>query len=165
MLVSEVVEESFAQTWSGTGEPSVLQYQDTRGSGQTVIGAINIQTIKSFYSICETTNKENVQEFLRKFVVYLDHNKIRPANVVMVLDNHRAHHSNIVRDFCQLKKIYLLFTARYSSPLNAIEHIWAAMKIRWNRFLAGCDGIYDHKHMERDLLRISNEINITPKLA
>ena len=69
-----------------------------------------------------------------------------------------------MKQYCSDKGIELLFTARYSSPLNAIEHVWAAVKLRWRKFLSAKDSKYNHKLIKNDLLNIIQDVKVTPKL-
>ena len=65
-----------------------------RGSNLTIIGAITSKKDKIYHEIYNSTNIDNFKDFLIK----LD-NEIELKDKVIVLDNHRAHHSNIITNF------------------------------------------------------------------
>lgn len=119
---------------------------------------------KSFYECYRRTNKESVVDFFTKVVSYLKKGRITRRNVVIVLDNHSAHKSIVVRELCARHKITLLFTARYSSPLNPIEHIWSAVKSRWKKFLASKTDKYVEDNMPADITRVARQVQVSRRL-
>ena len=57
------------------------------------------------------------------------------ASSVLVLDNHRAHYSHVVSEYCEKVGLDLLFLPPYASELNPIELVWAQFKRRWSNEL------------------------------
>ena len=59
------------------------------------MGAISSgNTGKLYYDFYETTNKENVSHFIDGLRQSIGHNE----RICLVLDNHSAHHSYLIRD-------------------------------------------------------------------
>ena len=48
-------------------------------------------------------------------------------------DNQSSHKSQSTRQFLEAHNIRFLFLPPYSSPLNPIEHVWAAFKTLWRK--------------------------------
>ena len=69
--------------------------------------------------------KESVIVFLREIISNL---QVPIEDVVIVLDNHGAHKSHLVRDFVAEQNLRLLFLPSYSSVLNPIERVWSWTK-------------------------------------
>ena len=70
-----------------------------------------------------------------------------------------------MQDFLREQRIIVEFLPSYSSALNGIEHCWAALKSAWMKLLATYTTNYDRDaHIERDILRLCSELNVTPRL-
>ena len=113
-----------------------------------MIGALFMKEESLRYSFAESTNKGAFLEFLQKrvhqFVKY-------PRSTVLVLDNHRAHHSKLVTDWLQEKQYVISFLPPYSSELNPIETVWCLMKHEWGKRLLTQD-------MEEQLMKINRPL-------
>ena len=79
------------------------------------------------------------------------------SEIIVVLDNHTAHRSHLIRDFTQGKGLTLLFLPAYSSSLNPIERLWALVKHKWAKQLAGLTRTYNNSQMQGDLSRMFEE--------
>ena len=55
----------------------------------TVYGAITYYSQQFFYMTCDTTNKENLMNFMEMLLT----SNLKLHKSIMVLDNHRAHTS------------------------------------------------------------------------
>ena len=84
--------------------------------------------------LANTTNKETVEAFLGS----LGH-RFNLKGSVMVLDNHRAHCSDAVREASKGLRVELLFLPSASSAFNPIETLWAQVKRSWRNTLLKCD--------------------------
>jgi len=88
--------------------------------------------------------------------------KIRSAKIdrriVIVLDNHAAHRSKLLRAFFEREDVVPLFTPPYSSPLNAIEHAWAVTKREWATQMARITKVYDKNKFETDLALVTERV-------
>lgn len=97
-----------------------------------MIGALFLKDARLRYTLAKSTNKEDFLTFLQKkihpFIKY-------PRSTVLVMDNHRAHHSKVVVKWLQEKQYVMAFLPPYSSELNPIEHIWSVMKNEWGKVL------------------------------
>ena len=57
-------------------------------------------------------------------------------DVVIVADNQSSHNFESTKRFLEEHEINILFLPPYSSPLNPIEHVWAAFKTLWRKRMA-----------------------------
>ena len=84
------------------------------------------------YSFGHSTNKVEFLIFLETKIMPL----IRyPRATLLVLDNHRAHHSGLVSEWLEEKGLNTLFLPPYSSELNPVEPVWALLKREWGNHL------------------------------
>lgn len=88
-----------------------------------------------YYYVCEATNSITFCEFLNKLRRYIRKKKTA-KKVMLIFDNHRAHHSNMAEEVIDDLDLDVMFLPPYSSPLNSIETLWAILKRNWkNRML------------------------------
>jgi transposase len=96
----------------------------------TIIGAISQEMKIVFHHVTYSTNKETVEDFYKKF-----HRKFKLKEKVIVMDNHRAHGANVVRDFLDENEAIIEFLPPCSSYFNPIETVWAWVKGKWKNSL------------------------------
>jgi len=126
------IDESSTDLWDKRGKiwqpkdsilPMVIQKSRDRGKSITIIGGISLQLKGMYFHLAETTNKETVENFFKKF-----HNKVDLSDKVIVMDNHAAHLSQEVQDFLDSKGIKVLKLPPCSSYFNPIETVWSWVK-------------------------------------
>jgi transposase len=83
-----------------------------------------------------SVNKHQFIEYLKQLRADAGH-----GTFTLCLDNMRAHHSHLVREYCESNGIKLLFTPPYSSEYAPIERLWALAKVIFRREL-----LQDDKH-------------------
>ena len=133
------IDETSSHLWDHRGR--VWQPQDdaifiyrpaTRGHSVTIIAGLSSDGGKLRWQLSKSTNKEDFLLFLKTkvhpFVKY-------PRSTVLILDNHRAHHSHIVTAWLEKENYIVHFLPPYSSELNPIETVWALLKRRWGKML------------------------------
>jgi len=103
--------------------PMAYTLPKVRGSNVTIIGAITSLSEKIFYHIGETTNKDEVNAFFDKM-----DSQIGLKDKVIVMDNHPAHHSHLIREYLEAIEAKILFLPPSSSYFNPIETIWSWLK-------------------------------------
>ena len=74
------------------------------------------------------TNSIEVQEFLEEMFDELKKQKRNSHKIVLVMDNHAAHHSKMVECYLKSQDTELFFLPVYSSPLNSKEKVWSYIK-------------------------------------
>ena len=89
------------------------------------MGAISSHDDGLYYCIAGSTNTDSVYSFMQ----YLS-TEIVLNNSVMVLDNHRAHHSHRVVQLLRDLGVTVLFLPPSTSYFNAIEFVWRYFKNR-----------------------------------
>ena len=60
--------------------------------------------------------------------------------------------------------IKILFLPPYSSPLNPIEHVWAAFKTLWRNRMARTMSKVPQENLEQLVNKVMDEVQTTPKL-
>ena len=115
--------------WTRRINPVRMFLNEKRGKGITIMGAIGHKLPTGVFGLARSTNKEQVCEFLKKLrgVVSPDVSKPR-EKIVLVLDNHRSHGTEMVRDLAHGLRIELLFLPPYCPELNSIESLWSVFK-------------------------------------
>ena len=79
-----------------------------------------------YHRIGECTNRKIVYEFF--FSMAQAHNL---KHSVIVLDNHKSHHTPDIQELCFELGCELLYLPSASSVLNPVEVLWAIIKHRW----------------------------------
>ena len=124
------------RNWMSRSAPMKVTLCKDRGCGLTIFGAISNKRPELKYLIAKSTNKEDTVNFFEK----LKREWEGFWNVIVVMDNHRAHHSNIVQDLLNKDGVDLMFLPPISSPLNPIEKVWSCLKHHWTRRLTELNG-------------------------
>jgi len=117
--------ETKSKLWQpkNTKLPMVYTLPKKRDSNVTIIGAITNKRNKIYFTISNSTNKENVLAFFSHL-----NKEIGLKNKVIIMDNHPAHHSKVVSNFILSKGGETLFMPPISSYFNPIETIWSWLK-------------------------------------
>ena len=100
-----------------------IQLNKARGHSVTLLGAISNRWDSVRYIKAKKTNTVNVLLWLESIEGFID-----PEGAVMVIDNHRSHHSKAVAAKVSELKIQMLFLPPTASELNSIELIWGFFK-------------------------------------
>ena len=81
-------------------------------------------------------------DFFRKLRQVMTPNPMTPKaqtkRLVVVLDNHRAHVTEEVKNLCSQLNIELLFLPPYCPELNSIESLWSIVKSNIKQKLVSC---------------------------
>lgn len=94
----------------------------SRGGNISVISAVRLSGVVGWYAYDGAVNKERCVGFLESIADLL-----QPGDVV-VLDNVRFHHSDVVLDVISKAGATPLFIAPYHPELNAIEEVFSFVK-------------------------------------
>ena len=135
------------KVWQPNDDSIFIHRPSTRGHSVTIIAGLSSNGGVLQWQISRSTNKEDFLHFLKSkvhpFVKY-------PRSTVLVMDNHRAHHSLVVSKWLQEKSYIVHFLPPYSSELNPIETVWALLKQQWGKTLTS-------QGFEDKMLKISNQ--------
>jgi len=87
-----------------------------------LFGAVNIRTGRFVHQFEKKFNAMTFLSFLKKLLK----RSARNCRVVVILDNAKYHHANLLKPFLQKnrKRIKLEFLPPYSPELNPIERVW-----------------------------------------
>jgi hypothetical protein len=80
------------KSWSGTAEAPYNPMQNNRGRGISVMGALDMNSLDSYYQTIVKTKTEYCIDFFTNFFKFLKDKKDKKfrslTTVVLVLDNH-----------------------------------------------------------------------------
>lgn len=113
------------------------------------------ENFRFVYSITNRTCKETIKDFLSKM---LSEAPVPVNQIICVADNHSAHKSHMVRDYCNERGLELYFLPPMSSPLNPIEKVWSIFKRLFSKHIAGIT-------VKIDLPALENHIRIVLELV
>jgi transposase len=111
------------------GERSVVVLPNSKGPNLNIIGAITSTGLIHWERQRGSFKMANCNDWLRRCLLSCIASGIQPHNIVVVIDNAPAH--------SQTEAVFLeapfhggqiLRLAPYSAMLNAIEHVWSAVK-------------------------------------
>lgn len=107
------------------------------------------------YIIRPTTNSDNVLQFMKFLSTSTDLD-----GAVILMDNHAAHHSNVVKEFCDEEKLFRLFQPPSSSEFNPVEKLWAVLKKRWREEITKRDPLLrtNTGWMQTQIIAICSEV-------
>lgn len=88
----------------------------------TIIGAITGEG-SFYYQAAASTNTESALAFLEHL-----NGLMCLKGHVMIMDNHRAHYSNLFKDRVHELGLHVLFLPPTTSMFNPIETVWALVK-------------------------------------
>lgn len=119
------------KTWQleGTQLSATIHAQQQR---LTLYGAIGACIDEQVLMIGQSTNAEEFCDFLELLIASVTRS-YSGSTPVLALDNHRAHHATRTRRHLEHFRVYWL--PPYSSPLNAIERLWAVVKRQYRQHL------------------------------
>ena len=98
----------------------------------TVIGAIGECIGGGLFKTAKSTNAEECLKFFKEVVGVIRPKGLRPY---LVLDNHSAHRTRVVRDYLE-SHFNVLYLPVASSEFNSIERAWAVGKQKFKQRVA-----------------------------
>lgn len=115
--------QAIMKTWFAKGEQRIIK---TYGKHLSVklTGIINYETGEVYVQESEEFNAKTFLSFL-KYVL----KKYPEGKIVMVLDNSKVHHADMLKEFLEANtRLQLMFLPPYSPKLNVIEGLWGWLK-------------------------------------
>ena len=68
----------------------MVPYQGERGANLTLYGAINVDSLLSYYQVFQKTDQFNMEEFVEQFADFARRTIRRVQTVVLVVDGHKV---------------------------------------------------------------------------
>jgi len=99
-----------------------------RGRNISLISLLSCNQITNFKLIDGAYNTEKLKEFLEESWA----SQSLQQNDILVMDNVRFHHSNIVKNWCEQKHLIIKYLPPYSPDLNPIENVFSTIKSRYS---------------------------------
>ncbi len=116
--------QAVQKTWFIKGQQKKIPTYG-KHSGVKLMGVLNYET-GSIY--CEEHEKYDAEVFLQFLTNVLS--QYQTGKIVIVLDNAKIHHANLIQPFLDQNKarLTLVFLPPYSPNLNLIEGLWGWLK-------------------------------------
>lgn len=105
------------RSWTGLDNPVTLPLQSKRGHSKTMLAACGGDPFQVIYTVADRTNSLTVMGFLDHFVTELTDAE-KQKGVVIVTDNHSAHHSKVTKERMLTHGLEFKFLPAYSSVLK-----------------------------------------------
>jgi putative transposase len=110
-------------SWFPKGEQRIIPTYG-KHTGAKLVGVLDYATGAVYVEEHERYDAKVFLAFLKNVLIRYSKGKI-----VMVLDNARIHHANLVKEFLAANpRLYLMFLPPYSPKLNLIEGLWGWLK-------------------------------------
>ena len=140
-------------TWMPKDRSIKLRLAEQRESGVTVFGCCITNSERFLHRIYQNgTTKENTLDFLTHVKTTLGDESF--ANMVVVLDRHPSHKSNMVKEFLQESGATMLMLPAASSPLNNVEISWSILKRHYEQELFKNNGMMKRNQLESTITAI-----------
>lgn len=116
--------QAIARTWFPKGKQRIIPTYG-KHHGVKLIGTLDYESGEVF---CAHATHYDAEQFLAFLQAVLEH--YPNQKIVMVLDNARIHHANLIQPFLQQNKaiLELVFLPPYSPQFNPIEGLWGWLK-------------------------------------
>jgi transposase len=115
--------QAIMKSWFPKGEQRIIPTYG-KHTGAKLVGILDYETGEVYVEEHEKYDAKVFLSFLENVLVRYPKGKI-----VMVLDNARIHHANLLKEFlASNSRLSLMFLPPYSPKLNLIEGLWGWLK-------------------------------------
>lgn len=115
--------QAIQKTWFMKGKQRIIQTYG-KHEGVKLLGILNYETGEVYVEDHKSYDAQVFKSFLSHVL-----KKYPSGDIVMILDNARIHHANLLTDFLQENpRLHLEFLPPYSPNLNLIEELWGWLK-------------------------------------
>lgn len=116
--------QAIQKTWFVKGQQRIIPTYG-KHHGVKLLGVLNYETGHVYCIEEEKYDAQVFMKFLQSVLLQYPTGKI-----VMILDNARIHHANLIQPFLEENKhrLELVFLPPYSPKLNLIEGLWGWLK-------------------------------------
>lgn len=116
--------QAICKSWFPKGEQRIIPTYG-KHEGAKLVGVLNYETGEVFVEEHSKYDAEVFLSFLKSVLLKYPNGKI-----VMILDNAKIHHANLLKDFLveNQHRLSLKFLPPYSPKLNIIEGLWGWLK-------------------------------------
>lgn len=113
--------------YAPVGANAIQTVPTNRGRNLSVLVAITVHGVLSFGMQQNAYNTESMLEWINEFFIPYIENK----NPIVIMDNARFHHANVVRNTLTNAGCNVLYLPPYSPQLNPIEEVFSMVKARY----------------------------------
>lgn len=115
--------QAIAKTWFLKGQQRIIPTYG-KHEGAKLVGVLDYETGEVYVEEHKSYDAQIFLSFLKNVL------KIYPkGKIVMILDNARIHHANLLKGFLdENERLTLKFLPPYSPNLNLIEELWGWLK-------------------------------------
>ena len=112
--------QAIQKSWFIKGQQKIIKTYG-KHEGVKLLGVLDYETGKVYMEDHESYDAQVFLSFLGNVL-----KKYPTGNIVMILDNAKIHHANLLTSFLQENsRLHLEFLPPYSPNLNIIEELWA----------------------------------------
>jgi transposase len=116
--------QAIMKTWFPVGHQRIIPTYG-KHEGVKLVGCLDYESGHVYVEEHKQYDAEVFLQFLKNVLVLYPNKRI-----VMILDNAKIHHANLLKDFLSENsdKLTLVFLPPYSPNLNKIEELWRWLK-------------------------------------
>ena len=141
--------------YSEVGSKAVRFVKASRGQNISLLSMIKNDGNAGYMVHQGPINSTILADFLEKNLSMTPNGVPKP---VLILDNVKFHHSPIIKEICDRKRVTITYLPAYSPQLNAIEEYFSIVKSKYN----GNQGPKNTLDQIKDILDVSiMTINLT----
>ena len=118
-------------SWVRAGERKRMPYENPEGRRENVLAVLDGDSPEPSLHWVGYAGTFRGEQLVRCFEELLDQPQTAGRPLVVVLDNASSHHSHVVRDALpalEARGLHLFYVPPASPELNAIEHVFRAIK-------------------------------------
>lgn len=106
---------------SPVGQPAVISTPTQRGNNLSICAAIGVDGVRHYRTKIGAYNTGEFLIFLNELYPKIE----EPTNAAFLMDNVKFHHSHVIKQWFEEKKIVQVFVPPYSPMLNPIEECFS----------------------------------------
>ena len=154
--------------WQQVEAPIQVQLMSKRPSNVTLYGAISNTIAKPVIHVASSTNGRDFRTFLQLIRARISRRQLRQQRTtIIVLDNHSAHKSEIVRAYIERDqrmtkhRFQLTFQPAYSCEFNSTEQYWSLVKHQYRQIMAKVTRDLSEEQFRAIAVQAAHDLNLS----